>query len=77
MNDTINAGSAVRATLADLLDCGAALAALASLLTLGEAAAQIAAPQGAPFFTPASLARGMRAPDACPLRTAGVPLTGP
>lgn len=74
VDDAVNAGSALLATLADLLACEAELAGFASLLTLGEAAGQIAARYGVPFFTLASLERGMWTPDACPLCAAGVPL---
>lgn len=74
VDDAVNAGSAMLATLADLLACEAKLAGLASLLTLGEAAGQIAARHGIPFFTLASLERGMWTPAACPLCAAGVPL---
>jgi orotate phosphoribosyltransferase len=37
VDDAVNAGSALRSTLADLIDCGAELAGLASLLALGSA----------------------------------------
>jgi orotate phosphoribosyltransferase len=80
VDDVINAGSALLSTLADLLDCGAELVGLAALLTLGEAAAQIAAQRIAaqhnmPLFTLASLEREMWTPEACPLCESGVPLT--
>jgi len=74
VDDASNAGSALLATLTDLLDCGSVQAGFASLLTLGEAAAQIAQQHGAPFFTLASLERGMWLPEACPLCRSGTPL---
>ena len=74
VDDAVNAGSAWLSTLSDLLDCRAALAGFASLLTLGEAASQIAKQHGAPLFTLASLERSMWAPDECPLCRLGVPL---
>lgn len=74
VDDAVNAGSALLSTLTDLLDCGAELAGLASLLTLGEAAAQIAKQHRVPFFTLVSLERGIWAPDECPLCRSGAPL---
>jgi orotate phosphoribosyltransferase len=74
VDDVINAGSAVLATLTDLLDRSAKLAGVAALLTLGEAAAQIAEQYDVPLFTLAALERGMWAPEACPLCKSGVPL---
>lgn len=74
VDDAINAGSALLSTLADLRECGIELAGFASLLTLGDAAAQIAAWQGVPFFTLASLERRMWTPQACPLCASGAPL---
>jgi len=76
VDDAVNAGSALSSTLADLLGCGAKLAGLASLLTLGDAATHLAEEHGVPFFTLAWLERGLWAPEACPLCRAGVPLTG-
>jgi orotate phosphoribosyltransferase len=74
VDDAINAGSALLSTLTDLLACDAVLAGIASLLTLGEAASQIAAQHGVPLFTLASLERGMWAPEKCPLCHSRVPL---
>jgi len=74
VDDAVNAGSALLSTLADLLNCGAELAGFASLLTLGEAAGQIARQQQVPFFTLVSLERGMWIPEECPLCRSGVPL---
>jgi orotate phosphoribosyltransferase len=73
-DDAVNAGSALLSTLAELRACGADLAGLASLLTLGEAATQIAKQHGAPFFTLLSLDRGMWPAEACPLCASGAPL---
>jgi orotate phosphoribosyltransferase len=74
VDDVVNAGAALRSTLADLSDCAAELAGLGSLLTLGEAASQIAERRGVPLFALASLERGMWEPDACPLCRSGLPL---
>jgi orotate phosphoribosyltransferase len=74
VDDAVNAGSALRATLTEALDCGSHLVGLASLLTLGEAAASLAQQHGVPFFSLASLERKMWLPAACPLCQAGLPL---
>jgi orotate phosphoribosyltransferase len=73
-DDVVNAGSALLATLADLLDCGTELSGFATLLALGEAASQIARQRGVPLFALASLERGMWAPEECPLCRSGAPL---
>jgi hypothetical protein len=59
VDDAVNAGSAWRSTLTDLLNCRAELTGFATLLTLGDAAAQIARQPGVPLITLASLGRGM------------------
>lgn len=74
VDDAVNAGSAVLQTLADLRACGAEPAGFASLLTLGEAAAEIAERHGVPFFALASLERRIWAPGECPLCREGEPL---
>jgi orotate phosphoribosyltransferase len=75
VDDAVNAGSAWLSTLVDLEDCYSELAGLACLVTLGEAASQIAGRRGVPLFTLASLERGMWVPEECPLCGSGVPLT--
>jgi orotate phosphoribosyltransferase len=91
VDDAVNAGSALRSTLADLMDCGAELAGLASLLALGSAppardyappardfaAARLASKLGVLFFTLVWLERGLWAPEACPLCASGTPLSRP
>jgi orotate phosphoribosyltransferase len=74
VDDAVNAGSALLGTLADARACGAHLAGFASLLALGHAAAEIAAREGAPFFTLASLERNLWPPAVCPLCASGVPI---
>lgn len=74
VDDAVNAGSALLSTLTDLLDCRAELAGFATLLTLGEAASQIAKQHRAPLFTLASLERKMWAAEECPLCRSGAPL---
>ena len=73
-DDAVNAGSALSATIADLRECGAELAGLASLLALGDAAARMTRQHGAPFFAILSLARALWRPEDCPLCRAAVPL---
>ena len=48
-DDAVNAGSALLATLADARRCGAELAGFASLITLGDAVATLAARHRVPF----------------------------
>ena len=74
VDDVVNAGSALLATLADLADCGTELAGFATLLALGKVASQIAQQRGVPLFALASLERGMWAPEECPLCRLGAPL---
>jgi orotate phosphoribosyltransferase len=74
VDDAVNAGSALLGTLADARVCGAHLAGFASLLALGEAAAEIAARHDVPFFTLASLERNLWPPSGCPLCAAGTPV---
>jgi len=74
VDDVINAGSAIRATLVDLQGCGAKLAGIAALLTLGKAAAQITEQYSVPLFTLATLEHKMWAAEECPLCKSGEPL---
>jgi orotate phosphoribosyltransferase len=73
-DDAVNAGSALLATLADARRCGAELAGFASLISLGDAAARIAAKHRVPFVHLVALERALWPPPACPLCAAGVPL---
>lgn len=74
VDDAVNAGSALRSTVVDVLDCGSTLVGLASLLTLGAAAIQLAQQYEVPFFTLAALERRMWAAEECPLCGAGMAL---
>ena len=74
VDDAINAGSALLATLTDLSRCRARLAGLACLIVLGETASQIAEQNGVPLYRLGSLERGMWAAEDCPLCAAGTPL---
>jgi orotate phosphoribosyltransferase len=74
VDDVINAGSATRATLADLRRCGAELAAIGALLVLNDVAADLAAAEGVPLERLARLTSGLWVPSDCPLCAASVPL---
>jgi orotate phosphoribosyltransferase len=74
VDDVINAGSAVRGTVAGLETCGARPVAVGALLVLGSAAARFAAGAGVPLEGLAHRPAGLWAPPDCPLCAAGVPL---
>jgi orotate phosphoribosyltransferase len=74
VDDVVNAGSAVRATLADLQACGARPAALGALLLLGSSASDMAAVAGIPLESIATISSGLWTPAECPLCVCGVPL---
>jgi orotate phosphoribosyltransferase len=77
VDDAVNAGSAWRASLADLLTCDAEVVGFAALLTLGDAAAAIAERHGAPLYALASLERHLWTPGDCPLCASRTPLDEP
>lgn len=74
VDDAVNAGSALSATLVDLRACGAESVGFASLLALGDAAARMTQQREVPFVTLSSLARKLWPPQECPLCRAAVPL---
>jgi orotate phosphoribosyltransferase len=74
VDDVVNAGSALLATVAELRTCEAELVGFASLLVLGEALTRTTQQFGVPFFRLATLQRSLWAPEACPLCRAGEPL---
>jgi orotate phosphoribosyltransferase len=75
VNDVINAGSAVRGTLAALDECGAQPVAIGALAVYGESAAVLAATRALPLETLASFSSRIWEPRPCPLCSKGVPLT--
>jgi orotate phosphoribosyltransferase len=77
VDDVVNAGSATRATIADLRACDARPVALGALLVLGEGAARLAAAEGLALASVAALPNAIWAPDDCPLCAAGVALEEP
>ena len=74
VNDVINAGSAIRGTYNDLLQCGAQPVAIATLAVLGGKAGEFAAEAHVPLETLASLPNEIWEPEHCPLCRDGVPL---
>ncbi len=76
VDDVINAGSAVRGAVADLHACGASLAAVSSLLVLGDSAAGLAASEGIALECLARWPNTLWEPSACPLCASGMPLEG-
>jgi orotate phosphoribosyltransferase len=75
VNDVINAGSAVKGTLADLRVCGASPSVVATLLVLGSAASALANREGVALETLASLTNPIWEAATCPLCQQGVPLS--
>jgi orotate phosphoribosyltransferase len=74
VDDVVNAGSATRATIADLRACGARPVALGALLVLGDGAAQLAGAERLALSSVAAVANTIWAPADCPLCAAGVAL---
>jgi orotate phosphoribosyltransferase len=74
VDDVVNAGSALIATVTELRSCEAELVGFASLLVLGEALTRTTQQFGVPFFRLATLQRGLWPPESCPLCRAGEPL---
>ena len=74
VNDVINAGSAVRSTLAALNQCGAQPVAIGTLAVYGHAASELAARHGVALEALASFPSRIWEPSACPLCAEGVPL---
>lgn len=77
VTDAINAGSAVRGTFADLLDCGATVVAIGSLLVLGRSAFDFASSKNVVLESIATLPNHLWQQSACPLCAASVPLEDP
>ena len=74
VNDVMNAGSAVRGTLASLRQCGAQPVAIGTLAAYGSAASELAASHEVALEVLASFPSQIWEPSACPLCTKGVPL---
>src|ERR1700683_62443 len=75
VDDVINAGSAVRGTAKDLRACGARIAAIGALLTLGAPATSLAKSLDAPLETLSQIPKNeLWEPSACPMCDAGIAL---
>ena len=74
VDDAVNAGSAVRATVDAVEACGAEVVAVGALLVLGDAAPRWAAARGLPLERVAARANAIWAPEACPGCAAEEPL---
>lgn len=74
VDDAISAGSAVKATHADLLACGAQPVACGALILFGDRADAFAAENGLKPETIARMSFGMWLPSECPLCKTGVPI---
>ena len=77
VDDAINAGSATRATHAELTSCGAHPVAIGSLLLLGTVALPFFEKRGLPVERIASLPNDLWEPAHCPLCAAGQPINNP
>lgn len=75
VNDVINAGSSVKGTLDELRSVGAAPVAIATLMTLGRSAEQIASQWGIPLLELSHNEIGIWAPEECPLCRDGIAVT--
>jgi orotate phosphoribosyltransferase len=74
VNDVINAGSAVRGTLADVTTCSAEVVVIGTLLALGSSPTELANEAAVPLEALASVENQLWTPQACPLCAAGLPL---
>jgi len=77
VDDAINAGSATRATYAELMSCGAHPVAIGSLLLLGTAALPFLEKKGLTVERIAALPNDLWEPAHCPLCVAGQPINNP
>jgi orotate phosphoribosyltransferase len=77
VDDAISAGSAVRATIADLESCGAVPVVLGALIMVGSQGRQFAADRQIPIESLVELPNPIWAPTECPMCALGAPLTIP
>ena len=75
VDDAVSAGSAVRATYADLVALGGVPVVIGALLAMGPGAATFAAEKGIPLERLADLPTAIWAPAECPMCAVGTPLT--
>jgi orotate phosphoribosyltransferase len=74
VDDVVNAGSATRATVADLRAAGATVVAISAMLVLGDRAPEYAEREGIPLVSVEAVPNRIWVPDACPLCADGEPL---
>jgi orotate phosphoribosyltransferase len=74
VDDAINAASAVRATVADLVGCGAYPVAVGALVVLGDTADALAGDRGVSLECGCRVPGRLWVPADCPLCATGVPL---
>ena len=74
VDDVINAGTDVRATLAQVRAAGAYPIVIGALLVLGSSAGKLARAEGCSLVTVATLDHTLWEPSACPLCAAGIPI---
>lgn len=74
VDDAISAGSAVKGTHADLLNCGAKPIVCAALIIFGDHADAFAAENCLKLVSITHMAFGMWKPDECPLCKRGIPI---
>ena len=77
VDDVINAGSAVRATIRDIRKGGAEVVGIGALLLLGSPAHEYADEQHLPLVYAGSLPNQIWTPDDCLMCAAGLPLEVP
>jgi orotate phosphoribosyltransferase len=77
VNDVINAGSAVRGTFIDVVECGGGPVAIGSIVVLGTWAQRFAEEHRLALETLASMPNRVWEPSACPLCAAGHALDDP
>jgi orotate phosphoribosyltransferase len=75
VDDVINAGSAVRATLAELQSLGAKAIVVGAFLVLGETGQNYFAERSLPLRSIAYLSNEIWTPENCPLCASQIPLT--
>jgi orotate phosphoribosyltransferase len=75
VDDVINAGSAVRGTLAELQSFGARPIVIGSLLVLGDTGQKYLAERNLPLRSISHLPNELWEPEECPLCSSEVPLT--
>jgi orotate phosphoribosyltransferase len=77
VDDAISAGSAVRATLADVEACGAVPVVLGALIMFGAQGREFAADKRIPLECLVDLPNPIWAPTECPMCALGAPLVKP